>query len=122
MWVDKGSAPYVLKQTDPELQMLVWNEIQEKSALSSLALKATKLPAEEIPGAPISTLKIYSIAFDVPANPSFVLNADVSGESLETSSNICCSPEFRFILLICSKMTHALLLSLQLIMARFVKV
>lgn len=84
MWVDKGSVPYALKQTDPELQMLVWNEIQEKSALSSLALKATKLPAEEIPGAPISTLKIYSIAFDVPANPSFVVNADVSGESLES--------------------------------------
>lgn len=66
--------------------MLVWNEIQEKSALSSVSLKATKLPAKEIPGAPNPTLKIYSRAFDVPANPSFVLNADVSRASLETQA------------------------------------
>lgn len=77
-------APYAFKPTDLKLQMPVWNEIQEKSALSSVSLKATKLPAKEFSWAPISTLKIYSIAFDVPANPSFVLNADVSEESLET--------------------------------------
>lgn len=71
------------KPNDPKLQMLVWNEIQEKSALGSVPLKATTLPAKEISRAPIS-LEIYSISFDVSAEPSFILNADVSEESLES--------------------------------------
>jgi len=66
-----------IKLNDPKLQMLVWNEIQEKSALGSVPLKAlTYLLKKSLEH---RSLEIYSISFDVSAESSFILNADVSG-------------------------------------------
>jgi len=73
-----GSALYVYKTQWPQTANagLEWDP--REVSIGFCSFEGTDIPAKEISRAPIS-LEIYSISFDVSAESSFILNADVSG-------------------------------------------